>query len=261
MRALTIAATGMLAQQTNVEVISNNIANLNTTAYKRSRVEFQDLLYQDQRRVGSASSEAGTIVPAGLQVGLGVRAAAVYRLNQQGTLQLTENTLDLGIRGEGFFNIQLPNGQTAYTRSGSFQLSPTGQIVTQDGYPVLPGITVPQNTLDISINAAGQAYAKLDGVVAPQLLGQFTLSNFPNVAGLESIGQNLMLQTPASGAPVAGTAGALGFGTMQQGFLEASNVNAVAEITNLITAQRAYELNSKVIQSTDDMMGIINQLK
>ncbi|MBL8691114.1 MAG: flagellar basal-body rod protein FlgG [Rhodospirillaceae bacterium] len=261
MRALTIAATGMLAQQTNVEVISNNIANLNTTAYKRSRVEFQDLLYQDQRRVGSASSEAGTIVPAGLQVGLGVRAAAVYRLNQQGTLQLTENTLDLGIRGEGFFNIQLPNGQTAYTRSGSFQLSPTGQIVTQDGYPVLPGITVPQNTLDISINAAGQAYAKLDGVVQPQLLGQFTLSNFPNVAGLESIGQNLMLQTPASGAPVAGTAGALGFGTMQQGFLEASNVNAVAEITNLITAQRAYELNSKVIQSTDDMMGIINQLK
>ncbi len=261
MRALTIAATGMLAQQTNVEVISNNIANLNTTAYKRSRVEFQDLLYQDQRRVGSASSEAGTIVPAGLQVGLGVRAAAVYRLNQQGTLQLTENTLDVGIRGEGFFNIQLPNGQTAYTRSGSFQLSPTGQVVTQDGYTVLPGVTVPQNTLDISINAAGQVYAKLDGVVAPQLLGQFTLSNFPNVAGLESVGQNLLLQTPASGAPVAGTPSALGFGTLQQGFLEASNVNAVAEITNLITAQRAYELNSKVIQSTDDMMGIINQLK
>ncbi len=261
MRALTIAATGMLAQQTNVEVISNNIANLNTTAYKRSRVEFQDLLYQDQRRVGSASSEAGTIVPAGLQVGLGVRAAAVYRLNQQGTLQLTENTLDVGIRGEGFFNIQLPNGQTAYTRSGSFQLSPTGQVVTQDGYTVLPGVTVPQNTLDISINAAGQVYAKLDGVVAPQLLGQFTLSNFPNVAGLESVGQNLLLQTPASGNPVAGTPSALGFGTLQQGFLEASNVNAVAEITNLITAQRAYELNSKVIQSTDDMMGIINQLK
>lgn len=261
MRALTIASTGMLAQQTNVEVISNNIANLNTTAYKRSRVEFQDLLYQDQRRVGSASSEAGTIVPAGLQVGLGVRAAAVYRLNQQGTLQLTENTLDVGIRGDGFFNIQLPNGQTAYTRSGSFQLSPTGQIVTQDGYTVLPGITVPQNTLDISINAAGQAYAKLDGVVQPQLLGQFTLSNFPNVAGLESVGQNLMLQTPASGAPVAGTAGALGFGTIQQGFLEASNVNAVAEITNLITAQRAYELNSKVIQASDDMMGTINQLR
>ncbi len=261
MRALTIAATGMLAQQTNVEVISNNIANLNTTAYKRSRVEFQDLLYQDQRRVGSASSEAGTIVPAGLQVGLGVRAAAVYRLNQQGTLQMTENTLDVGIRGDGFFNVQLPNGQTAYTRSGSFQLSPTGQIVTQDGYTVLPGITVPQNVLDISINAAGQAYAKLDGVVQPQLLGQFTLSNFPNVAGLESVGQNLLLQTPASGAPVAGTPSALGFGTLQQGFLEASNVNAVAEITNLITAQRAYELNSKVIQSTDDMMGIINQLK
>jgi flagellar basal-body rod protein FlgG len=261
MRALTIASTGMLAQQTNVEVISNNIANLNTTAYKRSRVEFQDLLYQDQRRVGSASSEAGTIVPAGLQVGLGVRAAAVYRLNQQGTLQLTENTLDVGIRGEGFFNIQLPNGQTAYTRSGSFQLSPTGQIVTQDGYQVLPGITVPQQTLDISINASGQVYAKLDGVVAPQLLGQFTLSNFPNVAGLESVGQNLLLQTPASGAPVAGTAGALGFGTLQQGFLEASNVNAVSEITNLITAQRAYELNSKVIQATDDMMGTINQLR
>ena len=261
MRALTIAATGMLAQQTNVEVLSNNIANLNTTAYKRSRVEFQDLLYQDQRRVGSASSEAGTIVPAGLQVGLGVRAAAVYRLNQQGTLQLTENTLDLGIRGEGFFNIQLPNGQTAYTRSGSFQLSPTGQVVTQDGYTVQPGITVPQNTLDISINASGQVYAKLDGVVAPQLLGQFTLSNFPNLAGLESVGQNLLLQTPASGNPIAGTPGTLGFGSVMQGFLEASNVNAVAEITNLITAQRAYELNSKVIQASDDMMGTINQLR
>jgi flagellar basal-body rod protein FlgG len=261
MRALTIAATGMLAQQTNVEVLSNNIANLNTTAYKRSRVEFQDLLYQDQRRVGSASSEAGTVVPAGLQVGLGVRAAAVYRLNQQGTLQLTENTLDLGIRGEGFFNIQLPNGQTAYTRSGSFQLSPTGQIVTQDGYTVLPGITVPQNTLDISVNASGQVYAKIDGTVTPQLLGQFTLSNFPNLAGLESVGQNLLLQTPASGNPIAGTAGSLGFGSTMQGFLEASNVNAVAEITNLITAQRAYELNSKVIQASDDMMGTINQLR
>ena len=261
MRALTIAATGMLAQQTNVEVLSNNIANLNTTSYKRSRGEFQDLLYQDQRRVGSASSEAGTIVPAGLQVGLGVRAAAVYRLNQQGTLQLTENTLDLGIRGEGFFNIQLPNGQTAYTRSGSFQLSPTGQVVTQDGYTVQPGITVPQNTLDISINASGQVYAKLDGVVAPQLLGQFTLSNFPNLAGLESVGQNLLLQTPASGNPIAGTPGTLGFGSVMQGFLEASNVNAVAEITNLITAQRAYELNSKVIQASDDMMGTINQLR
>jgi flagellar basal-body rod protein FlgG len=261
MRALTIAATGMLAQQTNVEVISNNIANLNTTAYKRSRVEFQDLLYQDNRRVGSASSEAGTVVPSGLQVGLGVRAAAVYRLNQQGTLQLTENTLDVGIRGEGLFNIQLPSGQTAYTRSGSFQLSPTGQIVTQDGYTVLPGVTVPQNTLDVSVNASGQVYAKLDGVVQPQLLGQFTLSNFPNLAGLESVGQNLLMQTAASGAPVAGTAGALGFGTMQQGFLEASNVNAVAEITNLITAQRSYELNSKVIQATDDMMGTINQLR
>ena len=261
MRALTIAATGMLAQQTNVEVISNNIANLNTTSYKRSRVEFQDLLYQDQRRVGSASSEAGTIVPAGLQVGLGVRAAAVYRLNQQGTLQLTENTLDLGIRGEGFFNVQLPSGQTAYTRSGSFQLSPTGQVVTQDGYTVLPGITVPQNTLDISINASGQVHAKIDGTVTPQLLGQFTLSNFPNIAGLESVGQNLLLQTPASGNPIAGTAGSLGFGTIQQGFLEASNVNAVAEITNLITAQRAYELNSKVIQAADDMAGTINQLR
>jgi flagellar basal-body rod protein FlgG len=261
MRALTIAATGMLAQQTNVEVISNNLANLNTTSFKRSRVEFQDLLYQDQRRVGSASSEAGTIVPSGLQVGLGVRAAAVYRLNQQGTLQLTENTLDLGIRGEGFFNIQLPNGTTAYTRSGSFQLSPAGQMVSQDGYTVLPGVTVPQNTLDISVNAAGQVYAKIDGVVQPQLLGQLTLTNFPNVAGLESIGQNLLLQTPASGNPVAGTPGALGFGTINQGFLEASNVNAVAEITNLITAQRAYELNSKVIQASDDMMGTINQLR
>ncbi len=261
MRSLSIAATGMLAQQMNVEVISNNIANMNTTAYKRQRVEFQDLLYQDQRRVGSNSSDQGTIVPSGLQMGVGVRAASVYRLPTQGALTLTDNRLDLAIKGDGFFNVLLPNGQTAYTRAGSFQLSPTGQIVTQDGYTVQPGVTIPQNTIDISVNPSGQVVAKIDGQVNPTILGPLSLTNFPNVGGLQSIGNNLLLQTPASGNPVTGIPGQVGFGSLQQGFLEASNVNSVTEITNLITAQRAYELNSKVIQSADQMLNTVNQLR
>jgi flagellar basal-body rod protein FlgG len=261
MRSLNIASTGMLAQQMNVEVISNNIANMNTTAYKRQRVEFQDLLYQDQRRVGSNSSEAGTIVPSGLQLGVGVKVAATYRINEQGTLSLTENKLDLAIKGNGFFQVTLPNGQTAYSRAGAFQLSPTGTIVTQDGFTVVGPGTVPAGAVDIAINAGGEVFAKLDGVVTPSNLGRFTMANFPNVAGLEPIGNNLFLETPASGAPVTGNASATGFGTILQGFLEFSNVNPVSEITNLITAQRAYELNSKIIQASDEMMNSVNQLR
>ena len=261
MRALSVAATGMQAQQTNVEVISNNIANMNTTAFKRQRAEFQDLLYQDQRRVGSNSSAAQTIVPTGIQLGVGVKTAGVYRMNDQGTLQQTYNSLDLAIQGHGYFVIQLPNNITGYTRAGSFQLSPTGQLVTIDGFPVQPGLTVPQNTLSVTVNAAGEVSAKIDGQVTPAVVGTLQLATFVNEAGLQSIGNNLFLDTPASGQAQTGQAQQTGYGTIQQGFLELSNVNPVTEITNLITAQRAYELNSKVINSSNEMMQTVNQLR
>jgi len=261
MRSLNIAATGMLAQQLNVEVISNNIANMNTTGFKRQRAEFQDLLYQDMRRVGSASSDTGTIVPAGVQIGVGVKTAAVYRITEQGNLVSTENTYDLAIQGKGFFKVTLPNGDTSYTRAGSLSLSPDGQIVTADGYTVAPGITIPPDAISVSINANGEVLAKVQGQVTPQNVGQFTLANFANEAGLEPVGDNLFLETPASGAATEGTPGAIGYGTILQGFLETSNVNVVQEVTNLITAQRAYEMNSKVIEASDEMMRSLTQLR
>ncbi|MEQ8604433.1 MAG: flagellar basal-body rod protein FlgG [Marivibrio sp.] len=261
MRSLNIGATGMLAQQLNVEVISNNIANMNTTAYQRRRAEFQDLLYQNQRRVGADSSDANTIVPAGVQVGLGVKTAAVYRITEQGNLTLTENPLDLAINGEGFFQITLPNGDTAYTRAGSFQLDGDGDLVTVDGYTVQPGLTIPANAVDISINGSGQVLVSIDGQVQPQNLGQLELARFPNDAGLLAVGDNLFLQTPASGAPQTAVPQTAGYGSIQQGFLETSNVNVVEEITNLITAQRAYEMNSKVIETSDQMMATVTNLR
>jgi len=261
MRSLSIAATGMLAQQTNIDVIANNISNLNTTGFKRQRPEFQDLLYQSLRRVGSASSDAGTIVPSGVQLGVGVKTASVYRITEQGNLVSTGNTLDLAIQGRGYFHIQLPNGDDAYSRAGSFQLSPQGQIVTTDGFVVAPGITIPSGATDISINASGEVQVKLDGQVQPQTVGQIELTTFPNDAGLEAVGDNLLLETPSSGAPTTSTPGATGFGTLQQGFLEISNVDAVSEITSMISAQRAYELNSKVISTADEMMSTVSQLR
>ncbi|MGE4220249.1 MAG: flagellar basal-body rod protein FlgG [Alphaproteobacteria bacterium] len=261
MRSLSIGATGMLAQQLNVEVISHNIANMNTTAYTRRRVEFQDLLYQNLRRTGSNSADNGAVVPAGVQVGLGVKTAAVYRITEQGNLVLTENTLDTAINGDGYFQIELPSGETAYTRSGAFQLSPQGEIVTVDGFTVQPGITIPSNAVDITINPSGEVQVKIDGQVAPQTVGQIELATFANEAGLLAVGDNLFLETPASGAPTAGTPSSDGFGRLQQGFLETSNVNVVEEITNLITAQRAYEMNSKVIETSDQMMGTLTQLR
>lgn len=261
MRSLNIAATGMLAQQLNVEVISNNIANMNTTAFKRQRAEFQDLLYQDHRRVGSASSDTGTIVPAGVQIGVGVKTAAVYRITEQGNLVTTNNTYDIAIQGKGFFKVTLPTGDTAYTRAGSFQLSPTGQIVTADGYAVGPGITIPNDALSVSINASGQVLVKQPGQVTPANVGQFALSVFANEAGLEPIGDNLFLETPASGAATDGVPGTTSYGTILQGFLETGNVNVVQEITNLITAQRAYEMNSKVIETSDEMMRSLTQMR
>ncbi len=261
MRSLSIAATGMLAQQLNVEVISNNIANLNTTAFKSERAEFQDLIYQNERNVGANSSDTGTIVPAGVQIGSGVKAAAVYRLSQQGTLLNTNNSLDLAIQGQGYFQIQMPDGTTAYTRAGSFQLSSTGEIVTADGFVVQPGITLPQNTTNITVNASGQVLAQIAAQTQPQTVGQLQLANFPNEAGLAAQGSNLLTETPASGAPVVGDPGTTAFGTIQQGYLETSNVNVVSEITNLIAAQRAYEMNSKVIQTSDQMMSTLNQIQ
>jgi flagellar basal-body rod protein FlgG len=260
MRSLNIAATGMLAQQLNVEVISNNIANLNTTGFKRQRAEFQDLIYQVERRVGSTSSDTGNIVPVGVQIGSGVKAAAVYRLSEQGNLINTNNSLDLAIQGRGFFQIQMPDGTTSYTRAGSFQLSPTGEIVTADGYVVEPGITLPSNTTAITVNANGQVLAQVAGQQTPQTVGQMQLASFPNEGGLAPQGNNLLTETAASGSPVVGNPGSTAFGTIQQGFLETSNVNVVSEITNLITAQRAYEMNSKVIQTSNDMESTLNQI-
>jgi len=261
MRSLNIAATGMLAQQLNVEVISNNIANMNTTGYKRQRAEFQDLLYQNLTRAGANSSESGTIVPSGVQLGVGVKAASVYRVIEQGTLQHTENVLDVAINGRGMFRIQLPTGEDAYSRAGSFSVSAEGQLVTQDGFTVSPGITIPSGAVDIAINADGEVQVKLDGQTQPQNVGQLELANFANPSGMEARGSNLFLETPASGTPVTGVPGATGFGTIEQGYLEAANVNPVQEITTLITAQRAYEMNSKVITTSDEMMAQVNQLR
>ncbi len=261
MRSLDIAGTGMQAQATNVEVISNNIANMTTTGFKRRRAEFQDLIYQNLRRVGSNSSDAGSVVPAGAQVGLGVKTAAIYRINEQGNLQQTSNAFDMAIRGNGFFQVTLPSGETAYTRDGTFALSAEGQIVTADGYVVQPGVTVPANATNVTINASGQVQVTLDGQQAPALVGQIQLAVFPNAGGLDAQGDNLFLATTASGAAVTGTPASPGFGSVLQGFVETSNVNVVSEITNLITAQRAYEMNSKVITTSDQMLSTLTNLR
>jgi len=261
MRSLHIAATGMLAQQTNVEVISNNIANLSTTGFKRRRAEFQDLIYQNLRRVGSTSSDTGTIVPSGVQLGLGVKTAAVYRIAEQGNLSQTDNRFDLAIRGPGYFQVELPSGETAYTRDGTFGLSPQGEIVTADGFRVLPGIQIPNQARDVTINANGEVLVKLDGQLALQNVGQIQTAIFANEAGLEAIGDNLFLETPASGQVQAGVPGSPGYGNVMQGFVETSNVNVVSEITSLITAQRAYEMNSKVITASDEMLSTLSRMR
>jgi flagellar basal-body rod protein FlgG len=261
MRSLDIAATGMLAQQLNVDVISNNIANMTTTGYKRQRAEFQDLLYQNIRRVGSASSEAGTIVPSGIQLGVGVKPAAIYRMTGQGALSITGNALDLAVNGQGYFMVELPSGDTAYTRAGTFQISADGDVVTADGYTVQPGITIPPDAIGVSVNASGQVSVNIDGQVQDQIVGQLDLATFPNPAGLDAVGKNLFLETVASGQSTVSAPGSSGFGTIEQGALESSNVDVVTEITNLIQAQRAYEMNSRVIQASDEMMSAVTQLR
>ena len=259
-RAFNIARTGTLAMQTNVEVSSNNIANLNTTAYTRRRAEFYDLLYQDLRRVGSTPSDAGTIVPAGMQLGLGVKTAAVYRIGEQGSVLSTDNSLDVAIQGKGYFQIELPSGEIAFISDGAFQLSAEGTIVTHNGFTVSGLGAIPVDAISITINPQGEVFFKQDGVVDPQSAGQFELAVFANEAGLDAIGDNLLLETPASGTANAGAPGDPGFGTMLQGFLETSNVNVVQEITELISAQRAYEMNSKVIQTADEMSSTVSQM-
>ena len=261
MRALSIAATGMQAQQTNVETIANNLANMNTTGFKQQRAEFEDLLYQNILTPGSQTSDAGTFAPNGIQIGAGVKTSAIYRINTQGDLQSTGNTYDVAVQGAGYFQIQQPDGTNAYTRSGNFSTSAQGQLVTQDGLLVLPGITVPNNAVGVTINTSGQVSITIDGQTNPTIAGQFTLATFPNEAGLEAEGNNIFLQTQSSGNPIVSTAGSPGFGTILQGYLEQSNVNVVSEITNLISAQRAYEMNSKVIQTTDSMLQTTSQLK
>ncbi len=261
MRSLDIGATGMLAQQMNVDVISNNIANMTTTGFKRQRVEFQDLIYQHLDRPGSPSSSNGNTVPSGISLGLGVRPAATYRTHEQGTIQITDNDLDLAISGRGFFQIQLPNGDTAYTRAGSFQRNQNGEIVTPEGYLLEPTITIPDDAIAIEVNGEGEVLATVPGQVTPQNLGQIQTANFVNPAGLEATGDNLFLETEASGAPTLNNPGTDDFGRLQQGMLEQSNVDAVKEITMLITAQRAYEMNSKVISTSDEMMQATSQLR
>jgi flagellar basal-body rod protein FlgG len=254
MRSLHTAATGMMAQELNVQVISNNIANMRTTGYKRQRAEFQDLLYQHQRRVGTQTSDQGNILPAGIELGSGVKTVGTPRIMSQGGLLPTEKELDMAIRGEGFFRILLPDGRTAYTRDGSFELDAQGRLVTAQGNVVQPGLTVPLNARGITVNAQGQLSVSLPGVTAPTQIGQIEMSIFVNKAGLQAIGDNLFLETPASGQPQNGTPGGEGFGDLQQGNLEQANVEAVKEISDLIAAQRAYEMNAKVITASDQML-------
>jgi flagellar basal-body rod protein FlgG len=260
MRALHTAATGMMAQELNVQVISNNIANLRTTGYKRQQAHFQDLLYETFRPSGTATSDQNTQVPAGVEIGSGVKTAATARVMIQGNLTATEKDYDVAIRGDGFFRIRMPDGRTAYTRDGSFDLDSQGQLVTRDGYLVDPGITVPQNADRVTIGANGAVQASIPGQVVPQQLGQIQLARFVNKTGLESIGDNLFLESPASGPAIDGNPGTEGFGTLQQSYLQEANVNAVTEISSLISAQRAYEMNARIITAADQMLSSTTQM-
>jgi flagellar basal-body rod protein FlgG len=257
MRALAIAATGMNAQQLNLEVIANNIANINTTGFKRARAEFTDLLYQAERTAGTPNRGGENPIPEGAQVGLGVRTAAIRNLHMQGALTQTANKLDLALNGRGWFQVAGADGETLYTRSGAFNKNAAGQIVTVDGYVVQPAMTVPNDASAIVVNESGQVFVRLGNEPQLQQIGQLTLANFANEAGLDPLGGNLYRETAASGAAVVGVPGNPGFASIHQGYLENSNVDPVKEITELISAQRAYEMNSKVIQAADDMFGTL----
>ena len=261
MKALGTAATGMLAQQTNVDVIANNIANANTTGFKSGRAAFKDLIYQAQTAEGALSSTQGTAQPVGMNIGLGVQGAGVVRLNTQGGLAQTENQFDLAITGRGFFTVTRPDGTQAYSRAGAFQLSAEGQLVTLDGFEIDPGINVPSNSRSVVISPQGVVSAFLDNDADATEIGQITLATFLNEAGLKPIGNNLLEQTTVSGAANIVNPGDPGVGTLQQGYLENSNVNIIAQITDLISAQRAYEMNSRSIETADQMLQTANQIK
>ncbi|MBK6916432.1 MAG: flagellar basal-body rod protein FlgG [Deltaproteobacteria bacterium] len=252
-RALHTAATGMDAQQQRIDVISNNLANVNTTGFKKQRADFQDLLYQQVRAPGTTAAQ-GTFVPSGLQVGTGVRTAATHRSFSTGDLQQTGNQLDLAIEGNGFFQVTLPGGEVAFTRAGNFELDQQGQLVTTDGYPVDPAIAIPQGATAVTIGADGTVSATIAGETAASEVGQIQLVNFVNPGGLQAIGRNFYKATTASGDPQSGPPGQQGLGSLAQGFLEMSNVKVVEEMINLISSQRAYEINSKVIQASDEML-------
>ena len=259
MRSLWISKTGMEAQQTQLDTISNNLANVSTNGYKRAHAVFEDLMYQNLRQAGSNSSEQTTL-PTGLQAGLGTRAVATARNFSQGSLQQSSNPFDIAVRGNGFFEVQMPDGTNGYTRDGSFQVGPQGQLVTNNGYTVQPGITIPANAQSVTIGNDGTVSVTLPGQALPQSVGQLQIANFVNPAGLEPKGGNIYAETAASGTPNTGTPGQNGLGSLQQGFVETSNVNVVEELVQMIQTQRAYELNSKAIQTSDQMLQKLAQL-
>ena len=261
MKALQIAATGMAAQQMKVDVVSNNLANMSTTGYNPRRADFADLTYQQMARPGSVSAADGSMLPTGIQIGLGVRPAAVSVVIGQGTLDATGGDLDVAIDGNGYLEVQLPSGQTGYTRDGALKRSAEGLIVTSDGYPVAPGITIPSDARGLTISPSGEVWADFADRVDPELIGQLTISSFPNEKGLEAVGSNLFLESPASGAAFSGTPGQDGLGTLRHGYLEGSTVDAVREVTELIKAPRGYELNAKVITAADQMLAATTQLR
>ncbi len=261
MRALTIAATGMSAQAMRVEVISNNLANMNTTGYNARRAEFADLHYQQATRAGTINAADGTVVPTGVQLGLGVRPASVTVMVAQGSVAATGGDLDVAIEGAGYLEVALPSGISAYTRDGGLKRSAEGQVVTSEGYPIVPDVTIPPDARSISISADGEIYAYFNDRVEPELLGQITLVGFSNAKGLEAIGSNMFLETAASGAALVSVPGTDGLGTLRQGYLESSSVDSVRELTELIEAQRGYELNAKVITAADQMLGATTQIR
>jgi flagellar basal-body rod protein FlgG len=259
-RSMFIAATGMEAQRLNIDVISNNLANVNTTGFKRSRADFQELMYQGLKTAGAESAD-GTILPSGTQVGLGVKPAAIQKMFKQGDFASTDNPLDLVIEGKGFFQILTPEGELAYTRSGAFKLDSEGNIVSSDGYAMEPAITIPSDALNISITADGTVSVLQQGNPTPVEVGQIEIAQFTNPGGLKATGKNLFVTTAASGEATTGTPNSEGFGAVNQGFLELSNVNVVEEMVNMIVSQRAYELSSKVVQTSDEMLGMANNMK
>ncbi|QEM69866.1 flagellar basal-body rod protein FlgG [Geobacter sp. FeAm09] len=260
LRALWTAASGMQSQQTNIDVIANNLANVNTTGFKKSRADFQDLIYQNLKTTGSPSTNT-TQVPTGIQIGLGTRLAAVTKIFTSGDLTQTGNDLDMAIEGDGFFQIQMPDGTTAYSRAGAFKKDSTGRVVTSDGYPLLPEVVIPTNATKISIGNDGTVSVTQAGQTAPTNVGNIQLAQFANPAGLSAQGKNLFLQTDSSGNATTGTPGQTGIGTISQGFLEMSNVNVASEMVNMIVGQRAYEINSKAVQAGDEMLQTANNMK